>query len=241
MDEDRFTPRAHGVVRCGADQANVLCRIAHAGVNTVQARGVWPFPPVLRLGALRNIKQDACYGAGSTLGVVSRHHQICGEPEFKAPSGGARFGEVNALLEDCSDSRVRCGCSGYLVARGRVRELLDQHGGQGGVIGAKRQPPARVSERNIGAERATVDHNFRFVFSGHGAIDTTALKNREVESMPYAQKPLPCEGRLPEVSVWKDTTGPGADCASAPVSFPQRSPSVVQDHQRALPMLAGRG
>ena len=51
---------------------------------------------------------------------------------------------------------------------------------------------------------------------------------------------LPCEGRLPEVSRWKDTAGPERVCASAPVSFPQRSPSVVQDHQRALPMLGAR-
>jgi hypothetical protein len=47
------------------------------------------------------------------------------------------------------------------------------------------------------------------------------------------------EGRLPEVSRWKDTAGPERVSAYAPVSFPQRSPSVVQDHQRALPMLRG--
>lgn len=59
--------------------------------------------------------------------------------------------------------------------------------------------------------------------------------------MQRLMSPLPCEGRLPEVSRWKDTAGPVAECAPERVSFLSRSPAVVQDHQRALPMPSRRG
>lgn len=50
---------------------------------------------------------------------------------------------------------------------------------------------------------------------------------------------LPCEGRLPEVSRWKTTAGPGAASAYGAVSFPLCAPPVVQVSQRALPFSMG--
>jgi hypothetical protein len=57
--------------------------------------------------------------------------------------------------------------------------------------------------------------------------------------MKRLMSPLPCEGRLPEVSRWKGTAGPARECAPAAVLFPRRSPVGVQVNRGALPMLAG--
>lgn len=54
------------------------------------------------------------------------------------------------------------------------------------------------------------------------------------------QSPLLSEGRLPEVSAWKSTAGPGGLSAPDGALFPARSPAVVQVNRGALPSREGR-
>jgi hypothetical protein len=74
---------------------------------------------------------------------------------------------------------------------------------------------------------------------------TTELANLLLSEIRFPDaepnhRPLPCEGRLPEVSRWKDTAGPGGECAYGDALFPMRAPTVVQMNRGALPMLRGR-
>lgn len=236
MDENSFTPRAHGVVDCGADQAGVLCRIAHARVNTVNARSVRSFPSILRFQALGYIEGYSGHSAVSGLRVVSGHDLLKGEGMVDAARSGARFGEVDAFLEDASNDRVRRDSCGSLVARRRIAELLNEESRNIRVCGAERQPSARRPKRDISAKCASVGYDFRFVFPGHGATDTTAQKNKEDNSMTCSEKPLPCEGRVQPGTTWKVTSGAERAGAFDGPLFRLCSRSPVQSHQRALPM-----